>query len=31
VAEDIVRAFLDAEFQGGRHKARLDKIRAMES
>ena len=31
VAEDIVRAFLDAEFEGGRHKTRLDKITAMES
>ena len=31
VAEDIVRAFLDAEFEGGRHKTRVDKIRAMES
>jgi len=31
VAEDIVRAFLGAEFDGGRHKTRVDKIRAMES
>jgi ribose 5-phosphate isomerase RpiB len=31
VAEDIVRAFLDSEFEGGRHKTRVDKIRAMES
>jgi len=31
VAEDIVRAFLVAEFEGGRHKTRVDKIRAMES
>ena len=31
VAEDIVRAFLGAEFEGGRHKTRVDKIRAMES
>ena len=31
VAEDIVRAFLDAEFEGGRHKTRVDKIKAMES
>ena len=31
VAEDIVRAFLDAEFEGGRHKTRVDKITAMES
>ena len=31
VAEDIVRAFLDAEFLGGRHKRRVDKIKAMES
>ena len=31
VAEDIVRAFLAAEFEGGRHASRLDKIKAMES
>jgi ribose 5-phosphate isomerase B len=31
VAEDIVRAFLGAEFEGGRHKTRVDKITAMES
>ncbi len=31
VAEDIVRAFLEAEFEGGRHKTRVDKIKAMES
>jgi len=31
VAEDIVRAFLAAKFEGGRHASRLDKIKAMES
>jgi ribose 5-phosphate isomerase B len=31
VAEDIVRAFLGAEFEGGRHKTHVDKIKAMES
>jgi len=31
VAEDIVRAYLGAEFEGGRHLRRVDKIRAMES
>ena len=27
---EMVEAFLDGEFEGGRHKRRLDKIRAME-
>lgn len=27
---EIVNIFLDSEFEGGRHKRRLDKIRAME-
>jgi len=31
VAEDIVRAFLGAEFEGGRHLRRVEKIKAMES
>lgn len=29
--EDIVRAFIEAQFEGGRHACRVDKIRAMES
>ena len=29
-AAEVVEAFLDGEFEGGRHKRRLDKIRAME-
>jgi ribose 5-phosphate isomerase B len=28
---DIVNAFLSAEFEGGRHQRRLDKIRAIEA
>lgn len=31
VAAEIVRAYLDAEFQGGRHARRVDKIHAIES
>ncbi|NLU49073.1 MAG: ribose 5-phosphate isomerase B [Syntrophomonadaceae bacterium] len=30
-AWDIVKAFLSASFQGGRHARRVDKIRALES
>lgn len=30
-AETIVRAWLDTDFEGGRHQRRLDKIRAIES
>jgi ribose 5-phosphate isomerase B len=30
VARDIVAAYLESEFAGGRHARRLDKIRAME-
>ncbi|MCL2217054.1 MAG: ribose 5-phosphate isomerase B [Defluviitaleaceae bacterium] len=30
LAKTIVDAFLDAEFEGGRHKARVDKIMAIE-
>lgn len=30
VAADIIRAFLQTEFQGGRHAARLAKIRGLE-
>ncbi|HEX5037963.1 MAG TPA: ribose 5-phosphate isomerase B [bacterium] len=29
-AEDVVTAWLDAKFEGGRHDRRLDKIRAIE-
>ncbi len=31
VAAEIVRAYLDAKFQGGRHARRVDKIHAIES
>ncbi|MTI93974.1 MAG: ribose 5-phosphate isomerase B [Firmicutes bacterium] len=31
LAREIVRSFLDAEFAGGRHQARVDKIMALES
>lgn len=31
LAIDIVRAYLDAEFQGGRHQRRVDKITALET
>jgi len=31
VAEEIVRAFLGAEFEGGRHIRRIEKIKDMES
>ncbi|MDY6906897.1 MAG: ribose 5-phosphate isomerase B [Chloroflexota bacterium] len=31
VATDIVKAYLEAEFEGGRHAARVEKIRAIES
>jgi len=30
LAEEIVRVFLDTEFEGGRHIRRLEKIKAME-
>ena len=30
LAEEIVRAFLSEDFEGGRHARRLEKIRAME-
>ena len=30
VAREVVRAWLDAPFEGGRHQARIDKIRAVE-
>jgi ribose 5-phosphate isomerase B len=30
VARDVLEAFLSAEFQGGRHSRRVDKIRALE-
>lgn len=30
IAKDIVNAYLDAEFAGGRHQARVDKIMALE-
>lgn len=30
VAKDIVKAYLDAEFQGGRHQTRVDMIMAIE-
>jgi ribose 5-phosphate isomerase B len=30
VAREVVRAWLDASFEGGRHQARIDKIRAVE-
>ncbi len=29
-ARDVVEAFLDGEFQGGRHVRRLEKVRALE-
>ena len=29
LAEDLVRAFLEAEFEGGRHQRRVDKIEAQ--
>ena len=31
VAEGIVESFLDAEYEGGRHQRRLDKIHALET
>jgi ribose 5-phosphate isomerase B len=31
VAEEIVKAFLDADFEGGRHLRRVQKIKAIES
>jgi len=31
LAEEIVKAFLSEDFEGGRHARRLEKIRAMES
>ncbi|MDZ4065193.1 MAG: RpiB/LacA/LacB family sugar-phosphate isomerase [Coriobacteriia bacterium] len=30
LAEEILDAFLDTEFEGGRHQARVDKIAALE-
>ena len=30
LAKDIVRAYLDAEFQGGRHQTRIDMIHEIE-
>lgn len=30
VAQDIVRVFLNTEFEGGRHKIRIDKINLLE-
>ena len=30
LAKDIVKAYLDAEFLGGRHQVRIDKIREIE-
>ena len=30
VAREVVRVWLESEFEGGRHQARLDKIRAVE-
>jgi ribose 5-phosphate isomerase RpiB len=30
LAREIVAAFLDTEFEGGRHVVRLDKIKALE-
>ena len=31
LAKDIVNAFLDAEFEGGRHQTRIDMITALEN
>ena len=31
LAEEIVRTFLDTEFEGGRHAHRLEKIKALEN
>ncbi|MBI4334782.1 MAG: ribose 5-phosphate isomerase B [Chloroflexi bacterium] len=31
VAEDIVKAFLGAKFEGGRHRKRVEKIRELEN
>ena len=31
LAKDIVKAYLDAEFQGGRHQTRVDMITAIEN
>ena len=31
LACEIVRAYLEAEFQGGRHQRRIDKIMALET
>jgi ribose 5-phosphate isomerase B len=30
LAKDIVKAYLGAEFEGGRHAQRLEKVRALE-
>jgi ribose 5-phosphate isomerase B len=30
LAREILAAFLDTEFEGGRHRARVDKIRGLE-
>ncbi|HKV44131.1 MAG TPA: ribose 5-phosphate isomerase B [bacterium] len=30
VAREVVRVWLESEFEGGRHQARIDKIRAVE-
>ena len=30
LAQELVQAFLTADFEGGRHERRVDKIRAME-
>ena len=31
LAKDIVKAYLDAEFMGGRHQTRIDKLTAIEN
>ena len=31
LAKDIVKAYLDAEFQGGRHQTRIDMIHEIET